>query len=199
MATVLVVEDNQDIASLYQNIFTQHHVHVSGDIPEAINFLQHECPDLIITDFYLPSGSAADIVTHLRGNPKLNTVPILGVSVDDLKRQEASELGLNAFLAKPLDFGELMNVTQRLLTLRREPPALEISTELRRALLDYVEAFRRVHNMNPDEKWLRSQVADGGRNCDIHLLRAETKRLRTSAEPKSKNYLTRLIDKLRRM
>ncbi|MCC7446281.1 MAG: response regulator [Anaerolineae bacterium] len=196
MATVLIVEDNPEIADLYALAFSQHQTRVLGDVPEAIGYLQKGCPDLVIMDFHLPSGSGVDVLTYMRSRANLKDVPVLGISVDDTLKYEAKASGANAFMTKPIDVNELINTAQRLISSNRRVP----SQEMRAALNEYAEAYQRIYNRPPKGQWTGSQVLIDGYPCDEVWLRSETRRLQSlvKSEP-PRNYLHRLIDKIRRL
>lgn len=195
MANVLILEDNLEIAGLYERIFAQHTTRILGDIPEAIGYLRRDCPDLVIMDFHLPSGSGVDVLNYMRSQPKLRDVPVLGVSVDDLLKDDALEQGMNAFLMKPLELSELIQTANRLIsTARKQVP----SADLRAALNDYAAAYQNIYHRMPKGVWTGSEVLIEGHACDVHWLRGETRRLRSltqGGEPR--NYLHRLLEKIR--
>src|ERR1041385_8646484 len=116
MASVLIVEDNPEIAMLYERIFEQHQTYIFSDVPDAITYLQGKSPDLVIMDFHLPSGSGVDVLSYMRSQSDLADVPVLGVSCDDLMKDEATEHGMTAFLPKPIEITELLKTAQRLIS-----------------------------------------------------------------------------------
>jgi CheY-like chemotaxis protein len=196
MANVLIVEDNPDIAILYERVFRQHRTQIINDVPEAITYLRRGRPDLVIMDFHLPSGSGVDVLNYMRSQTDLKDVPVLGVSCDDLLKEEATEQGMNAFLPKPIDISELLRTAQSLISSNNRVPA----GELKSALNEYAEAYQAVYRRMPRGKWTGSEVLIDGYVCDERWLRSETRRLRSlvsSGEPRS--YLHRLLDKIRRM
>jgi CheY-like chemotaxis protein len=197
MARVLIVEDNPEIARLYESIFAQHQTHVLGDVPDAIMFLQTSRPDLIIMDFHLPSGSGVNILSFVRSQTKLRDVPILGISVDDMLKSTAKQRGVDAFLTKPIDVGELIDTAQSLMSSTRKVP----SREMQAMLKEYADAYQGVYKRPPKGQWTGSQVLIDGHPCDETWLKSETRRLKSLVangnEPKS--YLLKLIDKLRRL
>jgi DNA-binding response OmpR family regulator len=203
MATVVVIEDNADIAELYRNIFTQHSVQIFPDVPDALTYLQRNRPDLVITDFYLPSGTGKDVAGFMRSQVTLRDVPILGVSVDDLQRQEAQKMGMNEFLSKPLDLQEVINVAQLLISTPRQPRRASqdaLTPGMIQALKEYTVAYRELYSRQPDAVCTGTEVLVGGQPCDEAWLRAEVARLRSLARGGGpKNYLMKLIDKLRRL
>jgi CheY-like chemotaxis protein len=201
MATVVVIEDNADIADIYRNIFPQHRVFIFPDVPEAIAFLQRTRPDLVITDFYLPSGTGKDVASFMRSQSMLRDVPILGVSVDDFHRQEAQKMGMNDFLAKPLDIQEVLKVSQLLISTPRPPKRIgqnPLTPGMISALKEYTVSYRELYSRQPDAVCTGAEVLVGGQPTDEAWLRAETARLRSLSQGGGpKNYLVKLIDKLR--
>ncbi len=196
MATVLILEDNAEIASLYALVFEAHNTSIFNDVPDAIDCLKGLQPDLVIMDFHLPSGSGVDVLSYMRSQPRLRDVPVLGVSVDDTVKWEAKEHGLNAFMTKPIDISDLINTAQRLISSPKKVP----SHEMRAALTKYAEAYQAVYNRPPKGQWTGTAVLIDGQPCDEAWLYAETRRLRSlTVGGAPKNYLNRLIDKLRRL
>jgi CheY-like chemotaxis protein len=196
MATVLIVEDNVEIAQLYERIFEKHQTCVFYDLPETMQYLETNRPDLVITDFHLPSGSGVEILQYIRSEPGLRDVPVLGISVDDTLKTEARERGIDVFLTKPIDLSDLINAAQRLLSSTRKVPGHEMQAALRA----YAAAYQKVYNRLPSGQWTGTQVLIDGQPCDEAWLQAETRRLQSlSTSSTQRNYLHRLIDKLRRL
>ena len=197
MATVLIVEDNAEIAGLYERIFARHRTHVSDDEPDAIGYLQHDHPDLLILDFHLPSGSGMNILKYVRSQPALKELPVLAVTADDLLRDAATTEGVNVFLTKPFEIRDLVTAAQQLLDAHRSP----ISASMRSALAEYADAHQKVYNHPPSGQWAGNRVVIDGQICDETWLRTETRRLRslTAGGGAPRNYLRRLVDKIRGM
>ena len=72
-----------------------------------------ECPDLIIMDLSMPVMDGFGAVRLLREVPGLRQVPIIACSAHDTSthRIQALDVGFNEFLAKPIDFNQLMYVS----------------------------------------------------------------------------------------
>jgi CheY-like chemotaxis protein len=196
MANVVILEDNAEIASLYQQIFFQHQTRILRDIPEAIGYLHRDCPDLVIMDFHLPSGSGVDVLNWMRTQAGLKDVPVLGISVDDLLLKEAKSQGMNAFLTKPIEVQQLIDTAQKLISNTRKVP----NAELRAALNEYATAYQAVYRRMPKGQWTGSRVLIDGHPCDERWLHGEARRLRSLVEGgEPRNYLARLMDKIRRL
>jgi CheY-like chemotaxis protein len=196
MANVLIVEDNPDIATLYERIFRQYRTQIINDVPEAINYLRRDRPDLVIMDFHLPSGSGVDVLSYMRSQSDLMDVPVLGVSCDDMMKDEATEHGMTAFLPKPIEITELLKMAQRLISSNQRVP----SEDMKAALNEYAAAYQSVYHKMPEGQWTGTDVLIDGFVCDERWLQSETKRLRSlSNNGDPRNYLQRLLTKLRRM
>jgi diguanylate cyclase (GGDEF)-like protein len=76
---------------------------------EAMAALEHQRPDLLLLDLYMPQVSGFDILKAIRTHPKLKHLPviILTSSSDNQDKLAALDLGATDFLAKPVDPSEL--------------------------------------------------------------------------------------------
>jgi two-component system, response regulator len=76
--------------------------------------LSGERPAIVILDLNLPGLQGVEVLRRVKADPKRRMVPIVVLSGSD--RQEdidaAYEAGANAYLSKPLDFGELRRVVR---------------------------------------------------------------------------------------
>lgn len=196
MVAIVIVKDNKDIAGLYERVFAKYETCILFDMPEAIGYLQHACPDLLILDFHLPSGSGLSVLKYMRLRPSLKEVPVLAISADDMLRGAAKQEGVTAFLAKPFRIGELTKLAEQLMGQSRKAP----TAEMRAVLLDYTDAYQSVYQRLPTGQWTGTHVLIDGQLYDDVRLRAEVRRLRSlTIGGRPQHYLHRLIDKLRRL
>ncbi len=190
---------------------------VVGDIPQALRYLMAHCPDLIITDFHLPSGTGNELISYIRRQSTLQHVPILGISVDDTWRSEAMGRGASAFMTKPIDIFELLSTSRVLLTMPLE--ATQPITPLARpvhperptgrstgrlpqdVITDYRAAYNAVYHRTPDCYWTGRHYLIDKQRCDEAWLLSETERLHGVANQPThpRNALLRLIDKIRKI
>ncbi len=122
-----------------------------ADPRDALEAAKQAPPDLIITDFRMPSMDGIEFTRQLRANPQLVDVPVVVITVvEDRKvRQQALESGATDFLTRPIDPHECRARCRNLLALRRSQKSLQ----------------ERAH-------WLETQVAQATR--DIHARERET-------------------------
>lgn len=89
---------------------------------EALEFVRHNEPDLILTDYRMPSMNGIEFTRRVRKILGCGDVPLIVITVvDDLNvRYEALEAGATDFLIRPLDQHECKTRCRNLLTLRHQ-------------------------------------------------------------------------------
>lgn len=115
---------------------------------EALQWLEHYVPDLIVSSMYLPDMTAVKLLTQLRENPKFNTLPFMLVS-SETRVQELDPIrqaGVVGILPKPFDNQDLERALKTTLQYL-EPQELELDNydieELRVLLVDDSRLARR--------------------------------------------------------
>lgn len=103
-ANVLLVEDDDDLASVLMANFAGASVHIehSSTRQQAIRHCVGRRPDLVILDITLPDGDGFSFVEWLRQQPPLRSMPIVVYSGQELSDVEMSKLrlGPTEFLIK---------------------------------------------------------------------------------------------------
>lgn len=107
------------------------HIDAISDGEEALRYLRVRDrlpPDLIFLDLQLPGVDGFSVLTEIRRDARLRTIPIMVLSsAADLPNvTRAYELGANLFFAKPLAFEtyrDLIDLLTRLWTKFAELPA----------------------------------------------------------------------------
>jgi CheY-like chemotaxis protein len=192
MVSILIIEADQDAAELYKRVFSQCQVNVFADSQSALQFLRQHKPDLLVTDYLLPKGSAARVLTYMNLHPCLWKVPVICVSADPLVRYKAETFALGAILRKPVDVECLMSTAYRLLTKDRRLP----NPQLQAALDEYVMAYQNLYQRLPDVGWTGANVVVDKCKFDEPRLRAEAKLLNRAAQRTAEPSLAaRLMDK----
>lgn len=108
-ARVLVVEDEEDIATLIRhNLETEgYRVEVCGDGIAAVQAVRREPPDLVLLDIMLPGMDGKEVCQAIRRDHDL---PIIIVSAKgtELDKVIGLELGADDYIAKPFGVLELV-------------------------------------------------------------------------------------------
>lgn len=112
MATILVVEDDPDIAELLRHYLERgdHAVHVIGHGSEALPRVRAARPDLIILDRMLPGMDGLEICRHLRSDTATSDLPIIMVTAraEETDRIVGLELGADDYITKPFSAKEVV-------------------------------------------------------------------------------------------
>ena len=118
---VLVVDDDRVIQQLLQvNLELEGYdvVATASDGREALDKIGTLKPDLVILDVMMPKMDGLEVCRHLKADPKLASIPVILLSAraQDLDIREGLDIGANAYLTKPFDPVELLDVVGRLLS-----------------------------------------------------------------------------------
>lgn len=118
-AMILVVEDDQAIGDVIQVCLRQlgleNHLCVNG--VEALSFIEHQQPDLILLDIGLPQMNGWEVMHHMR-NAGIDIPVIILTAYGDVDNQAmAHKMGVEIFLKKPVVLKELQTAIQRVISL----------------------------------------------------------------------------------
>lgn len=129
MASILIVEDNPDIAMLYERVLMGHTTQIFQNTSDAKAHLETAHPDLTILDMHLPGESGIAVLDYIRSQERLKDTPVVGISADDLQKEQAKLKGINAFLTKPIDIDEMIMTVYKLLKPTSEPQPAQSSLQ----------------------------------------------------------------------
>ena len=127
-AEILLIEDNDFDAELMlralQKNFRALLVHRLTDGQEALDYLaplfsMHETqrfplPKLILLDLKLPFISGLDVLKRIKHNPRTKAIPVVIFTSSTLQEDilECYKLGVNSFVAKPVEFNKFNQSVQ---------------------------------------------------------------------------------------
>ena len=141
---ILLVEDNPNDVELAMHAFQKHDVcsriEVARDGQEALDYLlgghgrdRGATPKLVLLDLKVPKVDGLQVLREIRSDSALRRLPvvILTNSRERCDIVDSYELGVNSYIAKPVDFDEFVDVVRTLgrywLSLN-EPPSRESGT-----------------------------------------------------------------------
>jgi two-component system, cell cycle response regulator DivK len=117
--TILVIEDNPVNMRLVRLILrTQGYtVCEAATGQEALNLLETEMPGLILLDMQLPGMDGFTLAARLKGDPRTDAIPLVAVTALAMKGDAERVLaaGCDAYLPKPIDAQELIEVIEKCL------------------------------------------------------------------------------------
>ena len=119
MAHILVVEDDDNIASLLQFMLERegHQVTVLADGEAAYgHILRQAAPALVLLDAMLPYRDGLSLLKTLRAQPGWDAVPVVMLTARSLERDIVSALDAGAvdYVIKPFQPHELLARVRRL-------------------------------------------------------------------------------------
>ncbi len=109
---ILIVDDSAVMRNMIKRSLAKGGVEAeileAGDGVEALVKIP-ESPDLILCDWNMPNMDGLEFVRKLRGDE--NSTPVLMVTTEThfAKKREATDAGVNGFLAKPFTPEDLAN------------------------------------------------------------------------------------------
>lgn len=114
---ILVIEDDADIRSICEHIFTWagHHVAAALDGAHGLELVESFEPDVIALDIMMPGIDGLAVLAALRGSAPTRGVPVVIVSARTLNadRLRAFEAGADEYVSKPFDPNVLLRVLER--------------------------------------------------------------------------------------
>ncbi len=104
LKTILLVEDDQDLAELTSEYLMQHgyKVTVSNDGLSAVKHIQENAPDLVILDLMLPNLDGLEVCKTVRPS-FLNPILMLTASNENVDEILGLEIGADDYLTKPVE------------------------------------------------------------------------------------------------
>ncbi len=120
-ALVMVVEDNARLRQFVSSsLADDFRVVEAADGLEALQLLRSVLPVVIVCDMMMPRMDGRGLVSAVRGDPALRTLPVILLTAhDDAEvRDDALELGASDFLTKPFSVRELRARVRNFVVLR---------------------------------------------------------------------------------
>jgi len=112
-AQILVVDDNADMREYVCRILGQHthwKIRQAGDGLQALEAIEKEKPDLVLSDVMMPNVDGFQLLKALKDNPKTAAIPVILLSAraGEEATIEGLEKGADDYLVKPFSARELM-------------------------------------------------------------------------------------------
>lgn len=123
---VLIIDDQTTGRTILQKVIEQIADNLAvitfGSPTEALDWIAHHDPDLIITDYRMPEMDGVEFIRTVRQRPHCENVPIMMITVVSEKavRYEALDAGATAFLTRPIDQIECRTSCRNLLKMQEQ-------------------------------------------------------------------------------
>jgi CheY-like chemotaxis protein len=140
LPSILLAEDNPNDVKLTLRALHTHNlanrVTVAHDGVEAMEYLRREGafserppgdPAVVLLDIKMPRKNGIEVLREIRGDPRLGRLPVvmLTSSREEQDLLATYDLGVNAYVVKPVDFPEFIAAVKELgvfWALLNEPP-----------------------------------------------------------------------------
>jgi len=119
--TVLIVDDHPELRTLFRSALTLPiRILETGDGMEAMNLIETNHVDLLLTDYQMPFWDGLTLCQTLRAREDLKSIKIVlitGEAAQPLLLEAVNQGLVDAALLKPVDVHQLRQLVQRLLNL----------------------------------------------------------------------------------
>jgi DNA-binding response OmpR family regulator len=117
MATLLLVDDDEDLAETLRDLFEllEHQVDIEQSGTPALERLASQTYDLILLDWQLPDMTGIDVCKQYRASGGQTPILMLTGMRDRASREEGKDAGADSYLAKPFTMEQLKDRVESLL------------------------------------------------------------------------------------
>jgi CheY-like chemotaxis protein len=118
---VLIVDDDAAILEMIAELLSYegYKVVTYSEGRGAVAFARSTLPALILLDLMMPEMSGWQVIAALRSSPQTKAIPIVLLSARRDLADAANELKVAAYLEKPFDLDELLDLVRQYVTLGR--------------------------------------------------------------------------------
>ena len=154
MRTILVVEDCEDVRGMLKILLESENFHVleAATGVEALNAVKNRRPDLILMDLALPGFDGFETIRRIRKIDGFQNTPIIVLTAYSGQSiyETALQAGINYFMAKPIDFDELMDLLRQILVDENSRSPKYGRSAAHRAV---ISSNTRVPHLRPEVRW----------------------------------------------
>ncbi len=121
--TVMIVEDNNDVSEYLTKILKDHfNTLIAANGQEALDLLDHQKPDLILTDVMMPVMDGWELIEKVKSTPKYSQIPVIVLTAvaDSEEKVKGLRMGVDDYILKPFESEELLIRISNLVSNLRE-------------------------------------------------------------------------------
>lgn len=158
---VLVIEDQEDLAALYEQALSKEGYEVSKAYTgeEGVGLFEDDGADAVVLDMTLPEMHGVQTFQAIRKlNANVPVVVVTGETSDETRRQ-CERLGVQQYLSKPADYRDIIGALRRALsdpkttTEEYQVVTLRLPTRIVRCLMGLDENIERAVELICEEKF----------------------------------------------
>ena len=117
MSTILVADDEQPVREFIALVLGDagHQTVLASNGRQALELLETERPDLVISDVMMPLMSGLELCQRLKGAAETAAIPV--ILMTSAGQRVAADAGHDGFLAKPFELDVMEALVERFLRL----------------------------------------------------------------------------------
>ena len=118
---VLIVDDEFDLTSTFSLLFQLNgfETFTANNGQHALELIRQRVPDIILSDYMMPVMDGVQLSQQLQADPATAQVPIILMSAIP-QPQDLIDSMFSAFIQKPFQFRNLLEIAQRILSSQEE-------------------------------------------------------------------------------
>lgn len=152
--TMLLVEDNKDVALYIRSIFPEdtYNIMYASNGETALKMANEYTPDIVITDIIMPKKNGIELCEDIKSSPLLNHIPIIIISAKnrDEDIMEGFKSGAYSYLKKPFQPEDLKIRVKNILASR-----MLLKEKYNRTLFKEVKKEDELKDENVNVEFLR--------------------------------------------
>mgnify|MGYP000420518220 FL=1 len=115
---ILIVEDEKNIRDLLKDVLSDYVIHEAKDGMEALKEIEHNHPDIIISDIVMPNMDGLSLIHKLKSDLKTSYIPIIGISAKASVEDQINAFnhGADAYIVKPFHPRQVISAIENLLS-----------------------------------------------------------------------------------
>lgn len=116
--TILIVDDEKNIRELLRDILSPYYqILEASDGKQALEMVEHNYPDIIITDIMMPNLDGISLINNLKSNIKTQHIPIISISAKTSIEDsiEAYNHGADLYIVKPFHPRHILATVENLI------------------------------------------------------------------------------------
>jgi two-component system chemotaxis response regulator CheY len=133
---VLIVDDSLPMRAVVKKTikasgFMVGNFYDAGNGKEALEILRHQWMDLVVTDYNMPDMNGLELLTHMKADEILKTIPVVVVTTEGSQQRvrEFMEGGAADYIRKPFTPEEIRDKLSRIMGETDETGDTRISDE----------------------------------------------------------------------
>ncbi len=153
---LLIVDDDPALLRLLEFNLSKHGYRIfkASDGNKAIEIMEDNRPDLIVTDIMMPVMDGYELLKNVRDNPETSEIPVIMLTAksSDMERIKGLSHGADDFLPKPFNINELALRVNKLLSYEKRIAGAEAKFTKTEKLLqlnkeELAMAYRKLENL----------------------------------------------------